>query len=348
VWRHIFDLGAGLRDRGHEVIVAGAPHVEHAPRLQFAHVGLGDLARLRPDVLHIHLHDTFERRALYLIAVGRTYGSAVVCTEHLPRTNASDPRLLAAHPRHRGAATLKAVFKRFEYMGSSRMIVVSEGSRRFMLERFGIDGGRVRVVPHGILVPCLPKPAPSRPTLEVVSIGSLIDQKGHDVLVEAAERATEPMCVTIYGEGPRHTKLERAARRLDGRVRVHGWTDQPSAAIRAANVLCVPSRWEASSYVALEAMAEGRAVVASAVDGLEDIVDNGRTGVLVDPEDSVGLAAALDRLAMNPNACAAMGQAGYERVTRRFSLERMVSATIDVYDEAHEAYSRRRIGRLGW
>jgi glycosyltransferase involved in cell wall biosynthesis len=101
--------------------------------------------------------------------------------------------------------------------------------------------------------------------------------------------------------------------------------------IREADLVCIPSRWESSSYVALEAGAVGRPVIATNVDGLNDIILPGVTGQLVSPNDPIGLAAALDEAAESPNVLQRWGLEGYRRVRELFTLDRMVDQTMDVY-----------------
>src|SRR2546423_4204923 len=101
--------------------------------------------------------------------------------------------------------------------------------------------------------------------------------------------------------------------------------------MREAEVLCLPSRWESCPYTALEAMAEGRAVVASEVDGLDEIVEHDRTGLLVAPENPAALASALDALAEERERCAELGRRGHERAARLFTLERMGAQTAAGY-----------------
>ena len=96
----------------------------------------------------------------------------------------------------------------------------------------------------------------------------------------------------------------------------------------------MPSRWEACPYVALEAMAAGRPVVASAVDGLEDIVVPGETGMLVAPGSPAELTTALERLAGDRAFRRRLGEAGRARVERMFGIDRMVAGTLAVYEDA--------------
>jgi glycosyltransferase involved in cell wall biosynthesis len=86
-----------------------------------------------------------------------------------------------------------------------------------------------------------------------------------------------------------------------------------------SHIVCVPSRSDPLPTVALEAMIAGRAVVASRVGGLQFMVEDDRTGVLVEPDSPKALAAAIARLASSPANIAELGHAGHERARERFS-----------------------------
>ena len=94
-----------------------------------------------------------------------------------------------------------------------------------------------------------------------------------------------------------------------------------------------PTHYEGSSLVTLEAMAHGRAVVATRAGGIPDKVTDGVTGLLVAPADRAGLASALGALALDPSRREAMGAAGRRRVRAEFSWTVLVDRTLALYDE---------------
>ncbi|NTV64198.1 MAG: glycosyltransferase, partial [Oscillochloris sp.] len=104
-------------------------------------------------------------------------------------------------------------------------------------------------------------------------------------------------------------------------------------ALRACNVYVQPSRREPFGLATAEAAAAGLPVVASAVGGLCDIVSNGRTGLLVPPDQPAALAAALSRLLVRSDEARLMGAAGREYVCAELSIERTVDMVEQVYDE---------------
>ena len=98
-----------------------------------------------------------------------------------------------------------------------------------------------------------------------------------------------------------------------------------------ATAFVCPSLYEPLGIVNLEAMACGTAVVASRIGGIPEVVVDGETGLLVPPEDSYALAAALNELARNPERAEAMGRAGRERAVTQFSWTSVARTTLDLY-----------------
>jgi glycosyltransferase involved in cell wall biosynthesis len=338
VWRHLCDLAAGLAAEGCSPVLAvpadARPLQADATRKGLPWLTLAPALRLRADIWHLHLADTYDVRAMRLLAARRAMPGASVLTEHLPRTNASDPSLLPG-PRTPGAASAKRLFKRAQAQLVRRLIAVSEGSREFLRERYGLSDRLIRVVPNGVHVGADPGPPQHGDRLRVVTVGSLGVQKGHDLLIAAAGACRAAVSVLIVGDGSGRASLEAQASAVArGRVAFAGWREDADALLQEADLACLPSRWEAFPYAALEAMAQGRPVVAARVDGLSELVLEGRTGLLVAPEDPPALARALDSLAGDAVRLRAMGRAAHARAMDRYPVGRMVRSTLNVYEEA--------------
>jgi glycosyltransferase involved in cell wall biosynthesis len=341
VWRHIEDLGLGLQQAGLDVTVG---LLGDANELQQAaqRAGLPWDALHRTvrtgDLWHIHLHDTYDRRAFLALAARRLAGPSVI-TEHLPRNHASDERLEPEHPRTRYAAEAKTIFKRLEFALAGTVIAVGASSARFLQERYAPPAGTVMTVHNGLDASAAPAepgaPGEADHPLRIVAVGRLDRQKGIDVLLDAARLSSHPWEVTVVGSGPQLPRLLEIASDLpSGRVSFAGWVDDPRALVEAADVLCMPSRWESFPYAALEACSLARPVVASRVDGLDEIVLDGESGILVAPDRPGELAAALDGLAADRELVGAYGRAARARVRGLFTLPRMVDGAIAAYAHA--------------
>lgn len=156
-----------------------------------------------------------------------------------------------------------------------------------------VAGVEAAVVPMPLGLDRLPAPTPPPPAGPVLAVARLVPEKGIDVLVRAA--AAAGATVEVVGEGEQRAALEALARELGADVRFLGALPPAALAERyaASRLVAVPSRREGFGLVAAEAAAAGRAVVASDVGGLADIVVDGVNGVLVPPGDAEALAAAL-------------------------------------------------------
>ena len=166
-----------------------------------------------------------------------------------------------------------------------------------------ISGKAINVLPMPVAFDRLPALSPVPSDGYILGVGRLVHEKGFDLLIDAVElldKSSRPKIV-IVGDGPeRHVLAERAARaqvslRLPGAVPPTELADWYQGALMVA----VPSRREGFGLVAAEAAAAGRAVVGSSVGGLPNIVDSGKSGLLVEPDDVNALCTALKEV--DPN-----------------------------------------------
>jgi glycosyltransferase involved in cell wall biosynthesis len=178
----------------------------------------------------------------------------------------------------------------------------------------------VRVIPNGVAIP-EHVAEPDEPP-HVLYAGRLSEEKGVLELLEA----TASLPRVIVGDGPLRDRVPDAV----------GFVPPSELGAyfeRAAVVVC-PSRREGYGVVAREAMAYGRPVVASAVGGLLDAVEDGVTGVRVPPRDPPALRAALESLLADPERRRSLGAAAREAARARFSWEAATRATIEAYRHA--------------
>jgi colanic acid/amylovoran biosynthesis glycosyltransferase len=178
----------------------------------------------------------------------------------------------------------------------------------------------VRVVPSGVAIPAAVGPPDEPPHL--LYVGRLSEEKGVLELVEAARG----LPLEVVGDGPLRARVPGAV----GFVppgELGPWYER-------ASVVVAPSRREGYGVVAREAMAWGRPVVASAVGGLPDAVEDGVTGLLVPPRDIGALRAALERLLGDSALRERLGAAAREKAQRELSLDAAAAALQAVYEEA--------------
>jgi len=216
---------------------------------------------------------------------------------------------------------------------------VSHDNRRLILAECG-DGAaaKVHVVRAGVDTTLFAPPdarPPGGDALRIACVGTLHEVKGQAHLVEACRLlAGEGVAVScrLVGDGPDRADLEAAiaAAGLAGRVVLAGPLTRDAVAdeLRRADVLVAPSvptregRREGIPVVLMEAMSSGLPVVASAISGIPELVEDGVSGLLVPPGDAAAIAAALRRLAAEPPLRDRMGRAARRRVVSAFDLER--------------------------
>ena len=209
------------------------------------------------------------------------------------------------------------------------VVAVSDAVLKQARDLMSVITPRSSVVYNGLHLPEL-IPAPldfSDPTL--LCLGRLSSEKGFDTAVEAFAMVVEHVPrahMIIAGDGPERPSLEDAvrARGLESSVEFLGWIcpDRVPALMNDATLLLVPSRYEAFGLTALEAAQMARPVVASRVGGLPEVIIDGETGLLVEPDDPASLAWAIITLLQDRERSQRFGRAARDRAQHVFSLKR--------------------------
>jgi len=177
----------------------------------------------------------------------------------------------------------------------------------------------------------------ARTSIVVGAAGRLVDIKGLSDLVRAIALLSSEfpnLHLEIAGDGPELGNLQEEARRLGliGRIRFLGWQRHLEPIFRSWDIFAMPSLTEGFPMAALEAMAQGLPIVATNVGGLPELVEDGRTGILVPPSDVEALAKGLRTLIQDTKRRQGMGAAGWRRARDQFSVDRMVAQTVAIYD----------------
>lgn len=308
VGRHVQSLATGLAELGLDVTVAGpasSAGVFAFPRHARVEIGgrphpvadaraLRELRRLARGADLVHAH------GLRASSLAVLCGGPVVSTWH----NAVDGRL---------GATLERLVAR-------RASVVLAASPDLAARARAVGGHDVRPGPVAAppLVPTGIDPGLGSPL--VLAVGRLHPQKGYDTLVAALPQLAGAV-VAVAGDGPLQSELEAAA----PQVRWLGRRDDVADLLAAAAVVVLPSRWEARSLTAQEALRAGRPLVATAVGGIPELVQDG--AVLVPPDDPVALGAAVRALLDDPASAAALG-ARARAVASRWPTEQDTVASV--------------------
>jgi len=191
---------------------------------------------------------------------------------------------------------------------------------------------------------------PRKAVFRLLSVGRLVPRKGVGTVIEAMSRLPDAELIIAGGDGPADVASESERARLgkladdegvSSRVHFVGQVSraQMPALIRSADVVVCAPWYEPFGIVPLEAMACGVPIVGSAVGGLLDSVDNGRTGILVPPQDPIAIANAAQPLLRDPCVRAELGRAGRARALTKYSWDRVASCTAEIY--AQVAQMRR-------
>jgi alpha-maltose-1-phosphate synthase len=251
-----------------------------------------------------------------------------------------------------GGYALSSFCERTALEGADAIIAVSEGMRRDVLDCYpAVDSDRIEVIYNGVDAEAF-RPDPRTDLIErrgvdpsvpsVLFVGRITHQKGVAHLLDAA-LAVDPAAQLVLCVGaPDTPEIEADVRARAERVRRERgnlvWIEEmvPHAdlvqLLTHATVFVCPSIYEPLGIVNLEAMACETAVVASAVGGIPEVVEDGVTGVLVPPADPAALAEAVNGLLADPARAAAMGRAGRARAVERFAWPAIARQTAALYE----------------
>jgi glycosyltransferase involved in cell wall biosynthesis len=315
-------VAASIRARGIPVLDLGMAHKWQ----------LGSFWRLyrslqeeRPDILHTWLfHANVTGRVL-----GRLAGvPVVVCGE---RTMGME-----SHWRY--------LVNRLTLFLADRVVCVSEQVAAFCARRIGLSPDKAVVIPNGVEFPGpsaqLTKQA-AREALGLSTDKTLIGTvarldpvKRLDVLLTALALLDDAHAIIVgYGSEEQRLKAMAEDLGLEARVQFVGYQQDVWPWLAACDVFALSSDWEGMPNAVLEAMGMGVPVVATAAGGTQDVVADGRTGLLVPRGDSAALAAALERLIGDSTLRRTMGAEGRRRARACFSAEQMVQRTLALYAE---------------
>ena len=311
-------------------------HYPFLPGLYF------DIRRIRPDIVHVHTYGTYQGfSALFGEALS---GIPYVMTAHYHPTwsiwgGEGRKRLRRTYDRFLASSVLNH---------AARLIVQTHEEER-LLREVEPKLPPVAIVPPGYT----PLPAPlggaeafreryQVPGPYLLFVGRLASNKGLDVLLQAFERlvrAHPELTLVVVGEdgGVRDETISRAASLgLERKVRMVGFLEDErllSSTYRDAELLVLPSEYEAFGLVLLESMAQGRPVVSTKVGGIPEVVDDGKNGILVPPRDPVALEGAMQRLIEDRSLSSKMGDYGRNHTVPMYTWELVVSSLDQIYSE---------------
>lgn len=280
----------------------------------------------------IHTHTT--RTAMIGRIASLVAGVPMVHHVHSPTARDTEQAL-----RNR----VNAAVERISLLGVARLIPVSRSLEQYLLDA-GWDAARIRMVPNG--VPSSAEPLPARPMpageWTIGTVALFRPRKGIEILIEAIaalrarERRVRLQAIGPFETAAYETQVRELALRLGvgDAVRWTGFTSNVGEALAALDVFVLPSLYgEGMPMVVLEAMAAGVPVIGTQVEGIPEVVEDGRTGLLAPPGDAAALARRIEELMDGRHDWQALRTAARERQAQHYSDASMAAGVAAVYRE---------------
>jgi glycogen synthase len=323
----------------------GGKDVRFAPALETLSINLA-MARDPVDADVVHAHTWYaDMGAMW---IGQLYRIPLVVTLH-----SMEPLRPWKADQLGSGYLVSSWIEKTAVEAAQRVIAVSHKMREDILAHFEADPARVVVIHNGI-DPEQFKRTEARDALDrlgvrepyVLFVGRITDQKGIFHLLEASRRLPAGVQVVLCASAPDTPEIEERLRRTVAEMPHVRWINEmvPVAVVTQlyshAAVFACPSVYEPFGLINLEAMACQAPVVASAVGGILEVVEDGKTGLLVPPAQPEALANAITRVLSSPELARSMGQAGRRRVEAQFSWASIAERTEQVYAEAIAEFKR--------
>lgn len=281
------------------------------------------LTRIEPDVI---VSFGAVTNVLAILASRRT-GFPIIISER-------------SDPRHDPIGRVWAILRWLLYRRASTLVVQTLSVRSWA--RTIVQSRRIAVIPNPVMTtvetsPCSVRGDPSA-KLTVIGMGRLSAEKGFDLLIRAFAvlRGRFPgWSLTIFGEGPARSHLDRLIQQLELEdvVTLPGITSAPELELQRAALFVLSSRYEGFPNVLLEAMAAGLPVIAAnCPSGPAEIIEHGKSGMLVAKEDEDALARAMESLMSDLTTRRRLGSEAMREV-QRFHLDRVMELWADLLDD---------------
>ncbi len=272
-----------------------------------------------PDIVHTHIF------------------SADVVGYFLKTSHKKIVWISTAHNVETEASFFRKWVWRYVLGSVDRVIAVSGAVAKFYLSDFHIPKEKLILLPNAIdPAPYLTVPAPSaKAPIQLATIGRLTHQKGQDVLLQALARIPVPWQLHIFGEGEEKNTLEDLSKRLGigDRIVWHGVAADMPKALASIDVVVQPSRYEGMSLVTLEAMAAGRAIVATPPAAGEYLYDH-ESSLIVAIDDVRGLSQAIEQLIQNHPLILKLGAAAQQKIRTVADLSSHIERLKRIYEDA--------------
>lgn len=298
------------------------------------------LRRTRPQIVHTFL------------MTASLYGRLAAILEHVPVVIGTEVNVYERKPRRHVLA------ERLLMAGTDRVVASAATVRQAYVVQLHADPSKVDVIYNAVdwqqIRQSIPRDEVRRslgiaPDANVAGVvARLNEQKGHPFLFDAlaGDARLADIELIVVGDGNDRPALEERARwlKIAGRVHFVGARRDLGNLLGAMDVFVLPSLWEGLPLSMVLAMGAGVPVVTTSVGGVPEVVEHGRTGLLVPPADAGSLADALARLFEDPKLRARLGEAGRASVVPRFGMERYVTSVVQLYDHLLAPHHQKHTG----
>lgn len=274
------------------------------------------------DIIHVHLFPANIFVALSSLFLSKN--TNYVFTEH------------NTYNRRRSRKVFK-ILDKFTYSRYSKIICISNQTSCSLIKWIPIVKKKTIVIPNGISIPESVNFKFSEIYYDVLFVGGLSRQKGVNFLLEAIsilkEKYNRYLKVAIVGDGPLRDELRKLCVKLKINTQVEflGIQKNVNNFMRSSKVFVLPSRWEGFGLVIIEAMSNMLPVIASNVGGIPEIIENGRDGILVPPENPKNLAKAIKQLLENTELQKKIAQNAYKKVKKKYSIDKYSRNILNLY-----------------
>lgn len=344
-------LMMGLRGRGHCAELIAVKRSAIASRAEAAGIRVHAI----PDVGRRIGAASWLRRLLSEKRFDIVYANEAhaLTAAWLARSHRRVPLVAArrvAFPVSRGTLALG------RYRAAARILAISQAVRNELLAA-GLDANRINVVPDGVQIPAAITPDARenarkrwgfRPDETVIEcVGALTPEKGHGLLIDAFTKFRRDFSnfrLLLAGEGRLRAQLERQAQAagLGSAIVFAGFVPDVEAVYAAGDLFVLPSLSEGAGSSLIQAMAYGLPVLGFGRQGVAEIIEDGRTGVLVREANAEALASAAVRMVRDAGFRERLSRAARETAASRYSAERMIDDTARIFEELIAGNARRQ------
>jgi glycosyltransferase involved in cell wall biosynthesis len=350
---HLLTLCRYLKRQGLEIVVSCLrEHVKGSVSLR------PDFEREGIRTINLHADSSYDGR--YMISLPRLLHAERpdILHTHLPRADFAGALGHRLYPSIPWVSSVHNIYNQFWSGGwtlplfnfiwrqANAVVAISQAVEDWLVQAKHVSPSKVTMIHYGIEPERFIRPNASLRKnraldgrIVIGTVGRLEQRKGHDSLIQAMPAVLEriPNALLwiighdIWGYGA-HLQTLINEMGLHEQVRIGGFHDDISSCLHAFDVFAFASRSEGFGQVIIEAMAAGKPVVASRIPPLTEIVIDGETGLLVDPESPKAFAHAVIGFLTHPEQARRMGRQGQERVYSHFSAQRMADATLSLYN----------------